>query len=250
MNYRRHIQYSIALGVSICPLILLAYVSSSTSYRMEFDSVNFGGGLGSSASYKTESTLGEIATGDANSATYYLHAGYQQMDASSITLSSPDDLTLSEINGLYGAATSGDIDWHVVTDNTAGYSFSLKAGGTPALSSLSSDFDDYSPSAAIPDYTWTLSASTAAFGYTVGGTDTATRFLDDGASCNQVGGTANTNTCWDGFSTSNVTVASAASANSPAGATTTVTVKAEVGASANQAAGTYTATIIATAMAL
>ncbi len=250
MRSGRYTRQIIFIGVSICPLFLSAYVSSSTSYRMEFDSVNFGGGLGSSASYKTESTLGEIATGDSNSATYYLHAGYQQMDASSITLSSPDDLTLSEINGLYGAATSGDIEWHVMTDNAAGYSLSVKAGGTPALSSSAGDFDDYSPSAAIPDYAWTVSASAAAFGYTVGGTDTATRFLDNGASCNQVGGTANASTCWDGFSTSNVTVASAASANSPAGATTTVTVKAEVGASANQAAGTYTATIIATATTL
>ncbi len=217
---------------------------------MEFDSINLGGGLGNSASYKTESTLGEIATGDSNSSTYYLHAGYQQMNVSSITLSSPDDLTLPAINGLYGAATSGDIEWHVKTDNPAGYSFSLKANGSPALSSSSGDFDDYSPSASIPDYAWTVPAGTSAFGYSVGGADTATRFLDNGVSCNQTGGAANANTCWDGFSTNNVTVASAASANSPVGATTTVTVKAEVGASANQAAGTYTATIIATATVL
>ncbi len=240
----------IFIGISVCPLLLSAYVSSSTSYRMEFDSVNFGGGIGNSVSYKTESTLGEIATGDSNSATYYLHSGYQQMSSSSISISSPDDLTLSEINGLYGATTSGDIEWQVKTDNAAGYSLFVKAGGTPALSSSAGDFDDYLPSAAIPDYAWTVSASTAVFGYTIGGTDTATRFLDNGTSCNQAGGTANADTCWDGFSTSNVTVASAASANSPAGATTTVTVKAEVGASANQAAGAYTATIIATAMTL
>lgn len=238
------------VGLSLCPLIMSAYVSSSSSYRMEFDSVNFAGGLSTSTSYKTESTLGEIATGDSHSATYYLHAGYQQMDASTITLSSPDDLALASVSGLYAASTSGDIEWHVTTDNSAGYSLSLKSGSAPALSSGAHDFTDYTPSASVPDYTWTLTASAATFGYTVGGPDTVTRFLDDGSSCNQAGGSASADTCWDGFSTSNIIVASDINANGPAGATTTVTVKAGVGASANQPAGSYTATIIATAMTL
>jgi len=238
------------IGIFVCPLIISAYVSSSSSYRMEFDSVNFAGGLGTSTSYKTESTLGEIATGDSHSATYYLHAGYQQMDASTITLSSPDDLVLVSMSGLYAASTTGDIEWHVTTDNSAGYSLSLKSGSAPALSSGAHDFIDYTPSTAAPDYTWTLTVSTATFGYTVGGSDTVTRFLDNGSLCNQAGGSASADTCWDGFSTSNIIVASDINANSPAGATTTVTVKAGVGASANQPAGSYTATIIATAMTL
>ena len=60
---------------------LLAYVSASSNYRLEADSVNFGGGLETSALYRQESTFGEVGTGKSNSSLYYLHAGFQQYTA-------------------------------------------------------------------------------------------------------------------------------------------------------------------------
>jgi hypothetical protein len=60
-----------------------AYVAESSNYRIQSDSVNFGGGLGSSDNYNIEDTAGELGTGYSNSGTYYSHAGYQQSGTSS-----------------------------------------------------------------------------------------------------------------------------------------------------------------------
>ncbi|MCR4329106.1 MAG: hypothetical protein NUV65_00995, partial [Candidatus Roizmanbacteria bacterium] len=225
-----------------------AYVSAGTSYRLQFDSINFGGGLSSSAVYNQESTFGELSSGELTGTTYNLKAGYQQMTASSISISSPSDIALGSISGS-SETSSGSAVWTVITDSTGGYTLAVKASTNPALQASGGNFTDYTPATSAPDYAWSVSASTAAFGYTVDGTDTATRFLDNGASCNASGGGATASTCWDGLSTSNVTIASATSGNSPSGIATTVTVKAETGSSANQAAGAYTATLTVTALA-
>ncbi len=250
MKKQHKIFIALVLGALSLPgASILAYVAASGNYRVEFDSINFGGGLGNSALYRTESTFGDVASGESNSASYYLHAGYQQMASSSITLSAPPDVALASLSNIYAASTSGDIAWHVMTENLAGYSLSVKASTDPALTSGADGFSDYVPSGAVPDYSWSLGANAERFGYTVGGTDTVTRFLDNGTSCNQSGGSATADTCWGGFSTSNVAVASNSNGNYPLGATTTVTVK--VGISANvQPLGSYSATIIGTAMAL
>ena len=42
-----------------------------------------------SASYRMEETIGEIATGESQSASYKLKAGYQQMQEMVISLTSP-----------------------------------------------------------------------------------------------------------------------------------------------------------------
>jgi len=225
-----------------------AYVAAGTSYRLQFDSINFGGGLSSSATYNQESTFGELSSGELTGTTYNIKAGYQQMTASSISITSPSDIALGSISGSSESA-DGSAAWTVTTDSTGGYTLAIKASTNPALQASGGNFTDYTPASSAPDYTWSVSSSVAAFGYTVDGSDTATRFLDNGTSCNSSGGSATASTCWDGLSTSNVTIASASSGNSPSGTATTVSVKAETGSSANQAAGSYTATLTVTALA-
>ena len=52
----------------------------STNYKIEKDSINFGGtDDGQSASYKLKDTLGEIGTGLSDSTNYIMKAGYRQM---------------------------------------------------------------------------------------------------------------------------------------------------------------------------
>lgn len=64
------------------PLTVSSAVMSSGSYQIRQDSVNVGGVNSESASYVTEDTIGEIATGLSASAAYNLAAaGYQQMNA-------------------------------------------------------------------------------------------------------------------------------------------------------------------------
>ncbi|HDL74815.1 MAG TPA: hypothetical protein ENH06_00295 [bacterium] len=54
-----------------------AYVMSSSSYRVQKDSLNIGGVDQTSTNYKSKDSIGEIATGQSSSANYNLKAGYQ-----------------------------------------------------------------------------------------------------------------------------------------------------------------------------
>lgn len=225
-------------------------VASSTNYQLEFDSVNFGGKYSTSSNYSIEDTAGEVATGRGTSTSYLLDAGYQQNDGTYISITSPADVTLlPAIDGLAGGSATGTAAWTVTTNNTAGYSLSIKAASSSAMTAGSYSFDDYAPAAADPDYTFTIAASVSEFGYTPEGSDIVSRFMDDGASCN-TGALDTVAACWDGLSTSDTAIASASSSNHPTGEATTVRFQAEVGSSADQEAGIYEAVVIVTAVAL
>lgn len=78
---------------------------TSTSYSIQSDSVNFGR-QGNSSSYRLEDTLGEVATGDSASASYNLHAGYQQMNVVYLAMTSASDVTMSPTLGGITGGTS------------------------------------------------------------------------------------------------------------------------------------------------
>lgn len=63
--------------------IVHAQVMTSTTYKLQSDSVNFGGVRSGSASYNTEDTIGEISTGNLTGTSYNASIGYQQPDSSS-----------------------------------------------------------------------------------------------------------------------------------------------------------------------
>ena len=117
------------LTISILTIILsfgfhsniLADFMQSSTYKIQSDSLNLGGADSASDNYKLNDTLGEVATGDSNSANYYMHAGYWQMQESYIAISSPSDLIMDSMGGLSGGSSEGTMSWVVVTDNTAGY---------------------------------------------------------------------------------------------------------------------------------
>ena len=68
---------------------VLAYVMSSTNYRIDSDSVNFGGGLQTSASYGLESAIGEQGTGYISSGSYFGSIGYLQASTSTSATTTP-----------------------------------------------------------------------------------------------------------------------------------------------------------------
>lgn len=228
-----------------------AYVASSTNYRLEVDSVNFGGGLSTSTNYNLEDTAGEIGSGDLSGTNYDLSAGYQAMLTDTfVSVSEPSDITLSgTITTASGGEATGSSAWKITTNSSGGYTLSILASTDPALQSGANSFDDYTPAGAAPDYDWTVASADSAFGFSPEGGDVVTRFKNNGSSCNQAGGSVTSGYCWDGFSTSNTSIASASSGNNPTGATTTVNLKAEAGSSASQATGSYSATITITALA-
>src|SRR5438105_3694533 len=91
MKFTRHsILALLTLGVFSFLMLgntVFAYVASSPNYRFQQDSVNMGGGLGTSTAYSSESSAGEIATGYGTSTSYGIHAGYQQALDSTSTIS-------------------------------------------------------------------------------------------------------------------------------------------------------------------
>lgn len=247
---------SILATVLLC-CILTVYTSTSfaqmnsSSYRIEFDSVNVGGARSTSSSYGLEDTVGEVATGDSASANYQVRAGYQQMNNSFISISSPSDFSFGNINGLSGGAATGSATWTVTTDNSAGYVLNARAGSDPALKSVGgAAFADYEPAAADPDFLFSIPATASEFGFSPEGVDTHARFKDNGSACNT--GTLNTtDRCWEGFSTTDQPVGERSSSNHSIGGTaTTLKIRAEIGTNTIQDSGTYSASIIVTAVTL
>lgn len=229
--------------------MVTAQVMESGSYRIQSDSINFGGGLSTSSNYNLESTAGEIATGESDSASYSLKAGYQQMQSVFISLAGGDNVTMTpSLAGITGGTSNGSTTILVTTDSPSGYELTIEASASPAMQKGGDTIADYSPAGADPDFTFTTGAADGHFGYTPEGADVVERFLDNGSACN-VAGTDTSLSCWDGLSTSPVAIASGGP-NQPDGASTTIRFRVGIGGSVSQAPGTYTATTTLTALPL
>lgn len=226
-----------------------AYVASSTNYRIDRDSINFGGGLSTSTNYSQESTLGEVGTGRATSTSYRIEGGYQQTNTS-ISITSPSDVTLTpSIDGATGGTANGSANWVVVTDNSAGYSLTIFASAAPALVSGSNNFSDYTPASAVPDFAFAVSGGSSEFAFTPEGTDIVSTYKDNGSVC-ATGALDTESSCWASTTVAAKGIANSSSATPSTGSTTTVRFRASAGSTANQAAGTYVANITVTATAL
>lgn len=245
--------YSIVFIVGILIVlptgILRAYVMQSTTYKIQSDSINVGGAPSTSTSYSLNDTTGEIGTGYSNSSTYYMHAGYWQMQGGYIAITSPADLALSSISGLTGGGSEGAVTWTVTTDNVAGYTMTIQTSTTPALTSSLDSFADYTPSGANPDYLFTNLAIDSSFGFSPEGSDVSARFKDNGSACN-TGSSETSARCWDGLSTTPATIAGSTTSNHPTGTDVGVRFRAESGASHIQTSGNYSATVTVTALTL
>lgn len=220
---------------------VLAYVASSANYRIQSDSLNFGGNLSSSASYNLQDTGGELGTGTSSSASYNLHAGYQAMSTDiTLTVSAPGNVTMSPaVDAKIGGAATGQANWTVTTNDGAGYTMTLAATTNPALKSSTDSFSDYSNTST---YAWSVPSASAYFGFNLVSADAASPFLNNGSACN-IGVSNAADLCWKGFSTTAATVLSRASANTPSGTVSTVKFKAEAGLTRLISTGSYSATI-------
>lgn len=227
-----------------------AQVMQSSNYQIQSDSVNIGGGFSSSTNYRTESTVGEIASGVSSSTNYSLKAGYQQMQEVYIAINTPADVSLSPaILGVAGGTSNGISEVLVTTDSSAGYSLSIKSSSNPSMQKSGDSIANYAPAGAAPDFTFTIAATEAQFGYSPEGVHIVQRFKDNGSSCN-IGGLDTSLSCWDTLTTSDVIISSDTNANHPLGTTTTVRYRVGIGSSVVQPEGVYTATTTLTALAL
>lgn len=244
-----------AAPLTVIAVLLLqvagAQVRTSTSYQLQSDSINIGGGFSSSTGYRQESTVGEIATGPSDSATYSLRAGYQQMQEVYLSLTTTGDVSMTpELPGLTGGTSNGSTTFTVITDSPSGYQLTIEAENDPAMQSLTGTIADYN-AGAEPDFSFTTGASDAHLGYTPEGVDIAPAFLNDGGNVCDNGGLFDAHlACWEGLSTTATVIAEDTGSNHPAGATTTVYFRVGIGSSAGVNAGLYTATTTVTALPL
>ncbi len=243
--------FVISLMFLIVPVILYAGSMNSGNYSIQSDSINIGGSDADSTSYASQDTMGEVSTGISSSTSYRLGAGYQQMLAVSISITSPSDPIFPNMSGITAGEGNASSTWTVVTDNPAGYTLAVKSSTNPAMksSTYGSYFADYTPAGANPDITFSIPSTVSEFAFSPEGTHILQRYKDDGGSCN-TGVLDTADACWDGFTTSDVNIASGVSSNTPAGTPTTIKYKAAVGSDKIQDAGAYSATITVTATTL
>lgn len=232
-------------------VVVQAQVRSSTNYELQSESINFAGGLSTSSSYTQESTLGEVATGDSDSASYSLRAGYQQMQEVFISISTPDTVFMEgPLGGLTGGESNGSTTVTVITDSPGGYQLLITAESAPAMRKGSDTIADYTAdSAPNPDFMFTTASDEAHFALAPYGADIISRFQNNGSLC-AVGSSITPLRCWIGASTSPQMLAQGTGANHPGGATTTLQFKVGIGSQMVVPAGTYVATTTLTALPL
>lgn len=230
------------------------FAMSSTKYKIDTDSINFGGTENSSAGLLLLSdTFGEVGTGISSSSKYSVSSGYRMVQTSYISISAADDVIMPRMSGSVAGQSDSNESWTVVTDNAAGYEMMIKSLTSPALKSADgASFGDYSPSSpGVPDYMFSVGSASSTFAFTPEGQDISQTYLDNGlgSTC----GTGSTDTedrCWDGFSTTDKVVAHRESSNHPDGTVTTIKYRSAVGSARLQDAGTYTSHIVVTAVVL
>jgi hypothetical protein len=227
-----------------------AQVMQSSSYQIESDSINIGGGLASSTNYAIEDTVGEQATGESNSSSYRLRAGYQQMQEVYLAITAAADVTMSNsIGGVTGGNATGSTMVTVTTDSRAGYQLSISASTSPAMQDGSNTIADYAPGV-DPEFVFTTDASESHFGFSPEGSHVVDRFKDNGTDTCNTDTNETTDRCWDGLSTTPAPIAESNNSNHPAGTDTTIKFQVGVGGSVNQVPGTYVATTTLTLIAL
>jgi hypothetical protein len=215
----------------------------STSYKMEFDSINTAGNFSSSQSFLLEDTAGEIATGYGTSTNYELQAGYQQVENYYLTTNivTPQVSLTPQLAGP-GSFAAGTAEFSVITNYPGGYRAFVRnqSDTTQTLVSESGDeFTDYQPSGGAADISYTINNSLYEFGYTVDSADSSINFLSNGSVCG-VGSTNTTNQCWTGFSADQYEILSRNTQNETVGGTTTtMDLRAEIGTNAVAPAGNY-----------
>lgn len=173
---------------------------------------------------------------------------------SGISITSPNDVTMSNMGTAVNVSTGWAV-WNVKTNDTDGYTLAVKASTTPAMRNGVDSFDDYSEGTPGEPDTWSVDSGKVEFGFSALGTDVVNVNSDEYAATGQTvcdGGsssTVNATLKYEGFTTSDETVATRSSTTTTSGIDTRVCFAAEQNG-VYAASGLYQATITATATAL
>ncbi|MCX6722649.1 MAG: hypothetical protein NT094_01100 [Candidatus Staskawiczbacteria bacterium] len=176
---------------------------------------------------------------------------------SEVTIGTADDVSLlPAIPGVSGGNATGSTSWTVITNNSSGFALKLSSATCSSQNNvLCLDGSNYFTNASTTvAYAWpTPSAGATAFGFTpepATNADTATAFLDGGASCG-AGESYTPDKCWSGFNSSDpttlITVINRSGPTSSSGEAEVVKFKAQfVSGGAVLESGDYSASVTAT----
>lgn len=138
------------------------------------------------------------------------------------------DVTLASIPGLTGGTSNGQTQVVVVTNDSAGYTMTLKASSTPAMQGHTQGgvIPNYTPTTpGLPDFTFSVPANTAEFGYSVEASttsDLAPNWLDNGTSACGTGSSNTADRCWLNATTTNYVLVNRNTFTPTSGSTTTL----------------------------
>jgi hypothetical protein len=163
---------------------------------------------------------------------------------------SASDVTMNgSLTGLTGGTSTGLTQVRVLTNDSSGYTMTIKASSSPAMqgNTQGGTIADYTPSTAgVPDYTFSVPSSYE-FGYTVSASttsDLAQKFLDNGSNTCNTGSadTSSLTSCWYGLSTTATSTVVRDSETPDSGATTTIFFQLKINSGSNVVEDTYVAT--------
>jgi hypothetical protein len=172
----------------------------------------------------------------------------------SFSTTAADVAMTPSLGGLTGGTSNGTTTVVVLTNDTAGYTMTVKASSSPAMQGdvTTDSIADYTPATAgIPDYAYSV-PSGEEFGYTVLASttsDLAQKFLDNGSNTCNTGSsdTSGAASCWYGLSTTATSTIVRTSATAASGSTSSLVFKLTVNAGSSVEEDTYTATTTLTA---
>ena len=163
--------------------------------------------------------------------------------AASIAITAPTTISLTPLSVTQNSAV-GTGAWTVTTNDTNGYTLTLNATTTPAMTNGVASFADYGTSTVT---TWSVS-NAYKYGFSVFGS--ATTGYGSGGTCTASTDVPSTTLLWRGFyGTNTIQVASSSAPTSQSGVVTTMCV-ADAQNIVLAPSGNYTATVVATAVAL
>ncbi len=175
---------------------------------------------------------------------------------SEISFSTPaTDVTLASIPGITGGTSNGGTQVVVLTNDSAGYTMTLKASSSPAMQghTQGGNIPNYTPNVAgVPDFTFSVPANKAEFGYTVEASttsDLAPSWLDNGTTTCGTGSSDTANACWLDATTTSYVLVNRNSETLTSGSTTTLKFRLTINSSPSPSIpeDIYTATTTLTA---
>lgn len=182
----------------------------------------------------------------------------QDIGAEISFLTAPNNINMASIAGITGGVATGTTQVVVQTNDVDGFTMTIEASSTPAMQgeTAGGTIPDYTPATVnVPDYSHSVAANAAEFGYTISASttgDLAQKFLDDGASTCNTGSndTGGEDSCWYNLSTTATSTMNRSTETTASGATSTLFFVTYVNSNPSPALpqDTYTATATLTAL--